>query len=106
MRIIGGAVYAEGYKRKPVLTSLERFKNVSGIKYVDIVLKDVPNIVTKEFIKKHNIDIVAHGHTIEEDEYYHYQYKDAKELGIFRRLEYTSTISTTEIINRIKNGSY
>ena len=27
-------------------------------------------------------------------------------MGIFKRLNYTYTISTTDIINRIKNGNY
>ena len=39
---------------------------------------------------------------MDEDNYYNYQYKDAKEMGKFVRLDYTSSISTTEIINRIK----
>ena len=91
----------ESYKRRPILTADERRLNIINSEYVDKVILNVPNIVTREFIEKHKIDIVAHAHTIEEDEYYHYQYKDAKEMGIFRRLDYTTGISTTDIINRI-----
>ena len=60
--------------------------------------------ITKEWstlAKEHNIDIVAHAHKVEEDDYYDYQYKDAKDMGIFRRLEYTESVSTTDIINRV-----
>lgn len=91
----------ENYKRLPILTAEERRDNILNSEYVNKVILNVPNIVTKDFIKKHNIDIVAHAHKIEDDEYYHYQYKDAKEMGIFRRLEYTESVSTTDIINRI-----
>jgi hypothetical protein len=49
---------------------------------------------------------VAHAHTAEEHEKYKYQYIDPLQLGIFRRLNYTPTISTTDIIKRIKTGDY
>ena len=91
----------ENYKRKPILTAEERRLNILNSEYVDKVIINVPNIVTKEFIEKYKIDIVAHAHKIEEDDYYHYQYKVPKEMGIFRRLEYTDGITTTDIINRI-----
>ena len=91
----------ENYKRRPILTAEERRDNILNSKYVDKVILNVPNVVTKEFIKEHNIDIVAHAHKVEEDDYYDYQYKDAKDMGIFRRLEYTESVSTTDIINRV-----
>tara|TARA_B110000971_G_C20034778_1_gene513541 strand:- start:277 stop:690 length:414 start_codon:yes stop_codon:yes gene_type:complete len=91
----------ESYKRRPILTAEERRLNILNSEYVDKVIINVPNIVTREFIEKHKIDIVAHAHNPEEDAYYHYQYKDAKDMGIFRRLDYTDGISTTDIINRI-----
>ena len=91
----------ENYKRRPILTAKERRDNILNSQYVDKVILNVPNVVTKEFIKEHNIDIVAHAHKVEEDDYYDYQYKDAKDMGIFRRLEYTESVSTTDIINRV-----
>ena len=92
------------YKRKPVLTSNERKKNISHSPFVNKIITDVPNVITKEFINKYKIDIVAHAHTIEEDDTYHYQYEIPKQLGIFKRLDYTNSISTTEIIKRILNN--
>ena len=91
----------KNYKRRPILTAEERRLNILNSQYVDKVIINVPNIVTQEFIKEHNIDIVAHAHSLEEDDIYDYQYKAAKELGIFRRLDYTDGISTTDIINRV-----
>lgn len=91
----------KNYKRRPILTAEERRDNILNSQYVDKVILNVPNVVTKKFIKEHNIDIVAHAHKVEEDDYYDYQYKDAKNMGIFRRLEYTESVSTTDIINRV-----
>ena len=93
----------KNYKRKTILNIEERYMNVCCSQYIDNVIKNVKNIVTKDFIKEHNIDIVAHAHREDEDDHYNYQYKDAKEMGKFVRLNYTSSISTTEIINRIKS---
>jgi cytidyltransferase-like protein len=91
----------KNYKRLPILTAEERKLNILNSEYVDKVIINVPNVVSKEFIKEHNIDIVAHAHKKEEDEYYDYQYKIPKEMGMFKRLDYTDGISTTDIINRI-----
>ena len=89
------------YKRRPILTAEERRLNILNSEYVDKVIMNVSNIVSKEFIEKYKIDIVAHAHTIEEENYYDYQYIVPKKMGIFRRLEYTEGITTTDIINRI-----
>ena len=94
----------EDYKRLPILTAEERRLNILNSNYVDKVIINVPNIITDEFIKKHKIDIVAHAHKIEEEDHYDYQYYIPKKLGIFKRLEYTPSMSTTDIINRILNN--
>ena len=91
----------ENYKRRPILTAEERRDNILNSEYVDKVILNVTNVVTKEFIKEHSIDIVAHAHKMDDDDYYDYQYRDAKEMGIFKRLEYTEGVSTTDIIKRI-----
>jgi len=108
-RELGDALYVgvlsdnecENYKRRPILTAEERRDNILNSEYVDKVILNVPNVVTKEFIKEHSIDIVAHAHKMDDDDYYDYQYRDAKEMGIFKRLEYTEGVSTTDIIKRI-----
>ena len=97
-------IECENYKRKPILTAEERRANILHSQFVNKVIINVPNVVTKEFIDKHNIDIVAHAHKLEEDEYYHYQYAVPKQLNIFKRLDYTDSISTTDIIKRIINN--
>ncbi len=98
-------IESENYKRKPILTANERKANILHSQYVSKVIINVPNVVTKEFIDTHNINIVAHAHKLSEEEYYHYQYKIPKQLGIFKRLDYTESISTSKIIKRIQNMS-
>ena len=92
------------YKRNPILSEKERAENIRCCGHVDHVIEGVSNVVTKDFIEKYNLHIVAHAHKIEEHEKYKYQYIDPLHLGIFRRLNYTSTISTSDIIDRVKNS--
>ena len=87
------------HKRKPVLTMQERVASVAGCRYVDEVLPDAPWITGLEWIKEHDIQIVAHG-----DDYSAEQLKSTHsapiELGILRSVHYTPGISTTDIIRR------
>ena len=91
----------ESYKRKPILSMKERIKVIECCKYITKVIPNAPLIITKEYLDKHNIDMVFHGHKIEEESYYKKMYKIPNELGKFTRTEYTPKISTTEIINKI-----
>jgi len=91
-----------GYKRKPILNGEERVKSAQSCKYVDEVLyDDVPLVLSKEFIEKHRIDIVAHGDDFDKEKLHKY-YSVPIEMGIFRTIPYTSGISTTELLTRIK----
>jgi len=95
-----------GYKRKPVLTGPERVASAQCCKYVDEVLyDDVPLVVTKEFLAKHQIDIVAHGDDFDTEKMKKY-YSVPMELGIFRTIPYTKGISTTELLDRIKKNYF
>jgi len=55
-------------------------------------------------LKDNKIDYVAHGDDINEE--LKKQHKIPFELGVVKYVPYTSGISTTEIIKRIKNGNY
>lgn len=90
------------YKRKPVLTMKERIKYIEEFGIADKIIDNAPLIETADFYKKHSIEKVIHAHSKEENEKYSKYYKDAIKLKIFERIDYTSTISTTDIINRIK----
>jgi len=91
------------YKRKPILSGPERVASAQACKYVDEVLyDDVPLAVTKEFIEKHQIDIVAHGDDFDKDKVNKF-YSVPISMGIFRTVPYTKGISTTELLTRIKS---
>ena len=90
------------YKRDPIMNMDERIKVVESCKYVDEVIPDAPLVITEEYLKKHNINLVIHGHSEEEKEKYNFMYKVPYELGMFKRVDYTEGISTTEIIQRLK----
>lgn len=88
------------YKRVPILTMDERIKSVEGCKYVDKVIPNAPLIVTPEYLDTINAEIVAHGDDISlESRNKMY----GKVLDRYREFTYTSGISTTDIIKRIKD---
>ena len=91
------------YKRKPVMTMLERVEVIKAIKYVDGVIENAPLQIDGDYIKDNNINLVIHAHSEEEHEKYISMYEIPIKLNIFERLNYTPTISTTNIINRLKN---
>jgi cytidyltransferase-like protein len=90
----------ETYKRTPIMNTEERTAVIQACRFVDKVVSPSPLIITEEFIKEHNIDIVVHAHD-ESDTRYNEMYAVPMSLGKFKRLEYTKGISTTEIIQRL-----
>ena len=58
-------------------------------------------MITEDYIKNNNIDMIVHAHPENEDEKYQKMYEIPTKLGIFKRLEYTPSISTTNIISRL-----
>ena len=92
----------QNYKRSPIMTMEERISVVASCRYVDEVIPDAPLIIDLEWIKKHNIHLVVHGDDFSED-LLQLCYKIPIEMGIFKKVPYTPGISTTDIINRLKN---
>jgi cytidyltransferase-like protein len=90
------------YKRTPIMTMEERVFSLKMFGLVDEVIPDFPLNPPKDFLLSRGVDMVVHAHPKNEDKFYRTLYRDADELGIFKRLDYTSSISTTDLINRIK----
>ena len=93
-------ITAEIIKRKPILNLEERMKIVASCKFIDHVIVDPwsPNMTDKEqvqFVIDNNFDVFAH-------EDHPTKYNLFKERGLFFKVVYTETISTTEIIKRVK----
>jgi len=96
----------ESYKRLPIFTIDERTEILRAIKVVTEVISPAPLIVTKKFIEDHRIDIVVHGFANDDDfAAQAEQHKELIAMGIFQQIKYTNTISTTDIIDRIKSIS-
>ena len=91
-----------GYKRTTIMSMEERIENVSSCRYVDEVVPDAPLAVDQEWLNIHRVDLVVHGDDFSDD-MRQLCYKIPIYLGILRLVSYTSEISTTEIIQRIKN---
>ena len=93
----------QNYKRSPILTIEERISVVASCRYVDEVIPNAPLIIDLKWIKKHNIHLVVHGDDFSED-LLQLCYKIPIEMGIFKKVPYTPGISTTDIMNRLKNS--
>jgi cytidyltransferase-like protein len=93
----------ESYKRKPIISEDDRVEIVKSINIVNSIVFPCPLILTIDFIKMHNIDIVVHGFSNNNDkqnqELFFCEIKD-----YFKEIEYYDKTSTTAIINKIKNS--
>lgn len=100
-----GDLDATGYKRKPIINEDDRTQIVKSIRYVDEAICPCPLVVTLDFIKHHEIDLVVHGFISEQDRLkQHDFYKTISDNGYFKEIEYYSKISTSDIINNIKTN--
>lgn len=88
------------YKRVPILTMQERIEVVNACKFVDCVIPDAPLKVTKEYLKHHDIDLVVLGDTISEENK-NKMYGEI--LDKIMLLPYTTSISTTQIMKRVRS---
>ena len=91
------------HKRRHIQTMEERVASVAACRYVNEVIPHAPWIFDPSWIQKYGIDLVVHGDDYS-DEQQRCFYKVPIEMGIFRSVAYTQSISTTEIIRRCKEA--
>ncbi len=91
----------KSYKRMPIINEYDRYEIVRNCKLVDKVIENAPLTVTEEYIKEHKIDYVFHGD--DQNAAYSDQHRIPRELGIMVYGKYTPGISTSHIIDKIKN---
>ncbi|EPY36580.1 choline-phosphate cytidylyltransferase [Strigomonas culicis] len=94
----------EHYKRRPIMTTEERVKEVALCRYVSEVVPDAPvSGITAEMIKYYNVHIVVCGeeYNTPQDTYY----AVPRQLGMLRTAPRTEGISTSELIKRIRAAS-
>jgi len=93
---------ATKYKRPPIMNENERFKIISAMSLVDEVIFPAPLHVSNEFLERHNIDIVLHGFSNQED--FEKQKEFFKDIECaFYQIPYSTSNSTSAIIEKIKN---
>ena len=95
---------AKDYKRIPVISHEDRLEIIKNLSIVDEVIENPPLVITKEFVKINNIDLVVHGFCNEDDwekqkNFFEFLTKNNK----FKRINYYDKTSTTDIISKIKN---
>lgn len=104
---VNGDCMVADYKRKPYLSEEDRLAVVQACRYVDeaFIIRGFDN---KEFILKYNVNIIVHGDDWKGESYMkQIRLSDdfVKENQIeFSFLPYTRGISTSELINRIKDS--
>jgi choline-phosphate cytidylyltransferase len=97
---------ATGYKRIPIYNENDRYDIIENIKCVDKIIKNAPLIITEDFMKVHKIDYVIHSFSNANDEGAQNEFfKVPIEMGKFKKIQYYSSISTTDIIKKIKELS-
>lgn len=92
------------YKRQPVMSMEERMDAVKAFGIADQVIPDAPMVIDQEFLDKWNIHVVCISpeYSAQDDKYYELP----RQLGILRVMSRTPDISTTDLIERIKNRDW
>ncbi len=88
------------YKRRPVIEEQDRYEIIRSCRYVDEVIEDAPLIMTKDFIENNNINLVVRGDDITPELLR--QQADPISMGIMKYVPRTEGVSTTSIIEKIK----
>lgn len=95
------------YKRIPIYNENDRYIIIENIKCVDKIIKNAPLIINQEFIINNKIDLIVHGFLDKEDIIKQKEFFEVPiKLNIFEFMPYYKSISTSDIINKIKKNNY
>jgi cytidyltransferase-like protein len=93
---------ATDYKRQPIFPDDDRYALLKACKYVDQVIYNSPLIITTEFIRQYEIDLVVHGFSdIRDLEKQQPFFEQIKEL--FELIPYFPYSSTTKYMEKINS---
>jgi cytidyltransferase-like protein len=90
---------ATAYKRRPIMTLAERVAVIEACRYVDEVIPDAPDELTREFLDENKLAIVVHGDDLEAGAEV---YGAAADTGRLRLVPRSGGISTTDLIARVR----
>jgi cytidyltransferase-like protein len=93
------------YKRAPVMTMAERIQVIAACQFVDEVIPDAPLAITRDFLEKHELDLVVHGDDLDE-EALGMMYGIPRDLGVLTLVPYANGISSTAIMERVRRRSF
>ena len=110
-RALGDELYAgvmndadmAAYKHPPILSMADRIAVIAACRYVDRVVPDAPTCPTPAFLDAWGIDLVVHGDDYTPEQVQRY-YGGILATHRFQLVGYTSSISTSDIIARIRGG--
>jgi len=91
------------YKRRPIMTMQERMAAVEASGLADRVIGHAPLRVTEAFLHEQQIDLIVHGDDISQESL-DAMYAIPIKLGKFKLVPYTQGISSTNLINRVKES--
>ena len=84
------------------MTTEERIETLSYNPYIDKIIPNAPIDISEEYINKYKLDIICIPNN-RTDEEIKFMYNIPSKLNMIHKFDYTDTILTTEIIQRIKN---
>ena len=88
----------------PVMKQAERAAIVSACKYVDAVVTDTPASITPVFMQQNGYDIYTFACASEQERQDKYKLCETLPTEMIQELEYTSGISTSDLVARILAG--
>jgi len=91
-------------KAQGVMTHAERLEAVRHCRWVDEVVPEAPWVIDEAFIKKFDIDYVAHDEVPYADAGHDDVYEYVKSLGKFIPTRRTPGVSTSDLLERIVSG--
>ncbi|MDE2388272.1 MAG: adenylyltransferase/cytidyltransferase family protein [Betaproteobacteria bacterium] len=95
----------ENKGKLPVMKQAERAAVVAACKYADAVTTETPASVTLEFMQQHGFDIYTFACASEQERRDKYQLCESLPQEMIQELTYTSGISTSELVMRIRDGA-
>lgn len=103
---VNGDDMVSAYKRKPLYSETDRLEIVKSLRFVDkaFIIREFDN---KEYIEQYDIDAIVHGDDWERASYLEQirvteSYLESRQIDLVL-LPYTQGISTSQLINQIKN---